>query len=686
MGVFEIYNGVRCITYDALVSGGIMTTPSYKAMIRRKRIRRPRRGHYGSPALIELASLPEHIIEVIEDIYGEDVETAADRDTLRGMYNWSDVAYDFFRDATKTGKKLTEQQVIEYTTNASMLEAVQAYYNKRVAYISSKGNTVRGLWDQVAEICKKLKKGTNPINHTLPEHPRRLRERLDNYNKYGYGNLISGKLGNSNSAILTDEQQQWLLQRWMDNVRKCPGIMELFIEYNSVAAQHGWKRLKSAQSISNYINREDITALWYGTRRGELAFKEKFCYQHSTALPSMRDALWYSDGTKLNFYYRYYDKTGKMQIGTRQVYEVMDAYSEVFLGYCISDRENFHAQRSAYKMALEISGHRPYQITYDNQGGQRSEEAKAFFAAAAHLAIRTAPYNGKSKTIESAFGRFQQHTLKKIFGFTGQNITARSQESRVNMEFILANVDKLPTLEELAQQYVACRNEWNAGRHPALGIARIDAYRQSVNDKTQPIGRMDMVEMFYTTRPEQVRCTAYGIMFTDNKVKYNYIVNKGDMPDIEWLSSNIDKKFTIKYDPEDLTTIYLYESTPTGLKFINPAVPKTVIHRGKQEQEEWEATFIKQMELGNKALRVKIQQNAINLQAKYGTAPEDYGFVTPLIKGLETSRQAKDKANREIVLVAAQAESVKSIGEYTKKLSNRDAMDDDTDIRLSDLY
>ena len=59
------------------------------------------------------------------------------------------------------------------------------------------------------------------------------------------------------------------------------------------------------------------------------------------------------------------------------VYEVVDAYSEVLLGYYISDHENFEAQYNAYRMAVQVSGHKPYEIVHDNQGGhKRLEEGK----------------------------------------------------------------------------------------------------------------------------------------------------------------------------------------------------------------------------------------------------------------------------------------------------------------------
>ncbi len=101
----------------------------------------------------------------------------------------------------------------------------------------------------------------------------------------------------------------------------------------------GWKPLKDQAAISNYLQQTE--QLWSAHRYGELKSKEKF------ALPPLLQSclacvivLWYSDGTKLNYYYL--GEAGKIQ--TCQVYEVMDAYSEVLLGYHISKTEDFEAQ------------------------------------------------------------------------------------------------------------------------------------------------------------------------------------------------------------------------------------------------------------------------------------------------------------------------------------------------------
>ncbi|MEG1478951.1 MAG: hypothetical protein RSC20_05470, partial [Clostridiales bacterium] len=464
--------------------GRFISKPAYDANVMRGKFNSIRRGCRETPALIEFATMPEKLRASVKEALGGDVKKIAEKDTLRGMFVISQealVAYRRYR--TDEGKPLTENKIEEYTINASVIIAIQKYYNWRASYVKSKSSKgPKKIWQQIAEYVQELKCGPEPINHTLQKNHRRLQEEVNKFNGNNFNDLVSGKIGTRNAEKVQPIAQSWILARWMDNVKHVPGTTELMVEYNEKAPQMGWKLIKSAQTLINFLYKPDVHDIWYAQRHGELAYKEKFVYQQSTVMPSMRDSLWYSDGTKLNFYYRYENENGKTLMGTKQVYEVMDAYSEVFLGYHISNTENFEAQFKAYKMAFNFSKCRPYQITYDNQGGHKKGEAGDFFGKLAHLNIRTQPYNGKSKTIESAFGRFQQHVMKKCFGFTGQNITSTSLESRANMEFILANVEKLPTLEEAMQQYEKCRAECNNAKHHSVtGKTRLQAYQESTN-------------------------------------------------------------------------------------------------------------------------------------------------------------------------------------------------------------
>lgn len=229
------------------------------------------------------------------------------------------------------------------------------------------------------------------------------------------------------------------------------------------------------------------------------------------------------------------------------------------------------------------------------------------------------------------------------------------------MEYILTNKHCLPTEQEIRDAYAARREEWNNMPHHKTGIARMEMYRNSVNPEAVKLEIWDIVDLFYVTREKEVTCTAWGITFTEQKIKYDYMVYKsGSIPDMEWLQSNIDKKFVVKYDPSDMSIIFLYERTPSGLRYNTVASTKVAIHRGKQEQQEWEAQYIKDVEIANKQARRERWEKMEQLKRDHGVHAEDYGMRSPAILGLDTSTAAK------------RSRPAASIGKVQKAVSNAD--------------
>jgi hypothetical protein len=427
-------------------------------------------------------------------------------------------------------------------------------------------------------------------------------------------------------------------------------IEQLHARYNFVADTKGWKKLKSSSAIRRYLYRPEIQRIWYAARYGELEAKEMYSRQNRTELPKKRDALWYSDGTKLNYYYR--DEFGNTK--TCNVYEVMDVYSEVLLGYHISDSEDFEAQYNAYKMAIKTAGYKPYEIKYDNQGGHRKLENSDFLKNLAAHAIRTAPYNGRSKTIESVFGRFQQQYLRRDWFFTGQNITARKKESRANMEYILANTKQLPTLEQVREAYRIRREEWNSAEHHKTGMSRIDMYRTSVNEKTRRVGAPEMIEIFGVTTRQPSAYTSAGIEIQVRKQSYAYeVLNREGEPDRDFNRRNINRRFYVRYQPDDMSMVALYEKDTTGeLRFIEFAQPYLTVNRAMQDQTPFDLHIIRQTEHGNRRERIEEERNRNAILEKYGLHPNQHGLNVAPLKGISTKKKKRD------------------IGELQKELSN----------------
>ena len=668
----EYLNNEICVTYEELTSGDdpVIKGATLRQNIKRGNIERVQRGGgEGEHAMIAYSSLPEKYKARFVERKGDPVELLRQR-RMRDRVRTDEEARQFFEDYTYdmngVQTTLSKKLVAEYTLNASVLNALVRDLEDKATNRKMLGNSLSTLWECVAATSESLRE---IYGHTLPENPSRLREKINRYKKEGYVSLISGKVGNKSTVKITPEMGRQLiaLRRSRVPVYTYPQIFE---EINRIAPEKGWKPLKSRRSMVQWFERPEIEPLWYDAVHGEMAAHQRYGRKHRTKLPGRRDSLWYGDGTKLNLYYR--DGDGKMR--TTMVYEVVDAYSEVLLGYHISDREDFEAQYNAYRMAVQVSGHKPYEIVHDNQGGhKRLEKDKGtgqagFFDMICHIHRPTAPYSGQSKTIESIFNRFQQQELSKDWRFTGMNITAKKAGSRPNLEFVEANRDRLFTLDELKAHYAEARRAWNEAPHPATGIPRIEMYGQSVNEETDTVTVHDMVDIFWIWAKRPATFTDSGIEITIGGRKLPYeVYERPGHPDHEWRRRNTYRTFYVKYDPNDLRSIQLYWKDKAGeLRKDRIAEPYMVVHRAIQEQAEGEAEFIRREQEANLRDRIDRQVMAKEIEYAYGVAPEQNGLDTPKLKGV--TAEAQREIDRRTRKYSRDPEECR-LGRATKKAS-----------------
>lgn len=662
----QFYGNIRCVTFPELVTeGNILSEPNYKKYVRRNKINIVQRGCRGRIVLIEYNSLPEKIKAAYNEKY-PDAEKQIKEQFMSDKITLDSKARDFYADYVLIdGRHIPVEIQQEYTLNASIFNEMKKKENETKAFHNKLGCNRRGLvWKIILGTCEKLREN---YNHTLPENAVRLREKYNQYKKDGYEVLISKKFCNDNTLKITEEAGNLIIALKRSRVPVYTNA-QIFEEYNKRAVQLGYKELKSLKALTGFLNRPDIEPLWFDAVHGELAARQRYQRKHKTILPQMRDALWYSDGTKLNLYYKDY-VNGKLVVKTTSVYEVMDAYSEVLLGYYISDNEDYEAQYNAFRMAINKAGCKPYEIVNDNQGGHKKLEAEKFFSRICRVSRRTAPHSGQSKTIESAFGRFQKTILHKEWNFTGQNITAKSKGSRANIEFIGANKQNLPTLEEVKQIYAEARQEWNNAPHPVTGVARLQMYNNSLNPETEPVSMLDMIDMFWLTTKKKSTFTASGITITVNNKKYTYeVLDAEGMPDMKFRRKNTNKSFFVMYDPCDMTIVRLYEKDKTGLRYVADAQPYIEIHRSIQEQAEGEMNFIRQMDTTNKEERINRQQASKELEELHGVLPEQHGLNSPRLIGV--SKKEKNSIQKNMKQKKSTREETVDIGQFEKDLSN----------------
>lgn len=665
----EYYNKMLCVTREELCMGtdpvmkqGTFNTNLYRGHL----VSVNNGGGEGNYTLYAWSSLPEKYRKRYMERYG-DPEQRMKEAMMRDRIKLDSEAREWYEAFTyeKNGRAehLTGELIEEYTINASVLGELQKMMAQRQALRQSLNSSMAGAWEV---ICQSSEAMREEYHHTLPKHIARLKAKIKAFKADGYLSLISGKVGNLNTIKITPEFGQLLIA-----LKRCRVPVytdaQIFEEGNRRAVENGWKPLKSLSGLKRWFNSAAIMPLWYDAVYGEQAARQKFGRKHRTALPTKRDALWYGDGTKLNLYYQ--DEEGKVR--TTQVYVVIDAMSEVMLGWHISDTEDYEAQYHAYRMAIQTSRHKPYEIVHDNQGGHKKLDADGLFKKLCHVHRTTQPYNGESKTIEAVFGRFQQQVLHKDWRFTGQNITAKKMSSRPNLEFIEENKDSLYTLEELKDAYAKATKEWNEMSHPAYGKSRQEAYDSSVNEETQQVTTHDMVDMFWVTAKRMSTFTDQGISVTIKKEKRQYeVMSQPGVPDHEWRRQHTYERFVVKYDPYDFGSIRLYKKEADGsLRFERVAEPYVVIHRAIQDQTEGEAAFIRQEQVANTTDRIERTVAGREIEKTHGVMPEQHGLRSPKPKGMTAAERRQ--IERRTGIYSKVPEEYK-IGRKTKQVSLED--------------
>lgn len=589
----EMFGKTLCVTFDELVGNGIMSTANYKKHVREGKFRVLQKGGNGRKVLVAYESLSDALKSVVDQKLS-DAKEQLKKQQLPPMderLKSDSKAVEFFRTYTP---KISYDKQTEYVLNAKVLNAMVAQEKSMTVRHSANGRKHKKMVrDTVVTLCEKLRER---YQHTLPKSEPRLLEKYKAYKEEGYKVLANGNAGNQAARKIGAKEGRLLIKLKRS---KFPVYtdMQIFEEYNRQAELKGWKTIESPQTVLNYLYKTAIKLWWYAEVYGEIAFKNEFIPQFDTKLPDMPNTLWYGDGTKLNLYYKAYDaKQKRMVARTIDVYEVMDACTEMFLGYSFGI-ENFATQYDAYRMALETWKVKPYEIVTDNQGGHKKPEAVAFFKSICHLHKTTMPHNGQSKSIESAFGRFQQQIIHQLYNYTGQNVTATKQSSHVNVELITKNIAQLPTLEEVKEQYLNCREEWNRMEHPTseTGMTRLEMYTTLNCPKAEELDDYEVQELFKLFSKDSVKYSKQGFIFELNKQEYRYMVYGDDgLVDMNFHMRNVGVSFHYRYDPQDMNAVELWEVDASGgLKYVTIATPKVRIRRATAERtpEESERLF-----------------------------------------------------------------------------------------------
>lgn len=453
----ELYNGKYCATYDDLA--GIMTAKAIQHRVQRGTIEQVRRACVGTPALFAVESLPVQIkIEVMRRY--PDLQAQAEYKEFADAIITDTAAEAFYADYKIDGVRgLSYEKQEEYTNNATILAAFHDLLQRCTSMRGKLGKRVNlgGFWEARAKMLPRI---ADRFPNTLPENPRRLREKHDEFYRGGTPNyevLISRKFQNSNAAkVLTDEQLA-IFKVLCANGNNLDNV-EVARAYNEIATTCGWNTITSS---AVKVLRQKYQLETAAGRLGKGEFYNNIAPQVSRRAPEYPLYMWSLDGWKAELAYQKTTERNGKSVTTyhnRLTLEVvLDPCTKYPIGYAIGEEECGElikmALRNAIDHTAELFGqrYRAHQVQSDNFAismMRGSYEAVAVNVTPARVG------NAKSKPIERYFGSLNKRYAKWCANWTGYGITS-DKTKQPNADIIALRKKDYPTFEELCKQLTA---------------------------------------------------------------------------------------------------------------------------------------------------------------------------------------------------------------------------------------
>lgn len=311
-----------------------------------------------------------------------------------------------------------------------------------------------------------------------------------------------GLKGNQGHRKVTPAIEEAIVARYIglhDDVKL--NFEQLWIEYHSWVEQ-GYILLDagtgeiienppalSVSSIKNVLYKADNTPLIRMFRDGSKAYRDAARPFVRRKAPAFSLSLVSCDGETSPFAMP--PRKGSAAPIRPTAYLIFDTASQALIGKAIGLREDKQLmERAFYDMLITTGGLAPMEAQLDNFGKKYRDEMSQMIPVVSFAK----PYNAQEKFVESIIGRFEQDVLRTIPGNVGQNITAKTIQSR-------RNPDKEAiyyTFEEIEAIYDEAQRRWNSliSKSRGKGKTRWENFQERLNPDAPRISAETMAMLF----------------------------------------------------------------------------------------------------------------------------------------------------------------------------------------------
>ncbi len=579
---YEIYNnsiGVR-ISFIVADSGikneRSLCITSYAAYLkqcdRKDGFRlRPGKGA-GNEALVAWNMMPFEWQFKFESTFG-DPNKAAKPNLLEKFYSRDPNAADVYANyPLLNNKNLKAEYIIEYTTNASVLNAVIALQAHVKSHRKKLGGSTNGTWPVIIEAIEGFRAKTG---HTLKTPS--IKRILANYKKEGYVSLISGKFCNQNTAKIKEGEPLQLLEELfkihnnLDNEQ----VKDL---YNVVASKLGWKTV-TAETVGNY--RSELDLYTYAGRRGETNFRNTMAMQNKRRPPAYPLYYWTLDGWDAELLYQMpkVNSDGYSSITYHNrltVVVVLDPSCKYPIGFAIGTHETpaliKEALRNAANHTKELFGSRfkPLQLQTDNYA---KKTLTPLYEALTKAYTPAKVKNAKAKVIEPYFKAINKRHCQVQPNWSGFGVTA-NKESQPNNDYLVKIRHSFPDQQGCANQI---EHIINMERRAKLNTF-MAKWEEMPADNRLALSDIEYLNLFGETTgfTNTLDPSGFNVTILGQKRSYDtFDVKFRELRNMHWV---------VKYDPADLHKILVVDAESQNGRLVKEINSTRFILTEKYEQ------------------------------------------------------------------------------------------------------
>lgn len=374
------------------------------------------------------------------------------------------------------------------------------------------------------------------------------------------------------------EVKQVIKNIWFnEDFARNKGTVEMLYEkLNAVANMNGWEKIPSYQTVTRYINYlmedENMRNAYFLASRGQREYKNKTMVKGSRDTKSLQVMeIVMGDEHTFDCWVSYTMPNGKVVAIKPKLVAWIDVRSRVIMGDMLCrDANSDILKRSLLKMLFSDPGGVPEYLYIDNgkdytaktmtgrdrndrSGFDFDDETKGFYQSIgikdAHRALPYEPWN--KGQIERSFETICNKFTKWFKSYTG-TLTGSRTDAKIEKDIKhMLERGELLSMEEFYERWHKWLNEnYMTAKHSGL--------KKIGEEYITPIDCYKNAERYVKAAPPKSYCTMLMMKSANVLVRNIGICMKGYEYRSDELCDYIDRKVDVKYDPDDMATIYVF--------------------------------------------------------------------------------------------------------------------------------